>query len=72
MPREGGKYIVAVVVVHQLVRADRLAPGVVLQLGKGLAGGLGVVAGVAHHVLMDVQGTLPAARAALRDLLDPL
>ena len=39
--REGGKDIVAVVVVHQLVRADRLAPGVVLQLGKVLASGLG-------------------------------
>src|SRR5699024_3016221 len=72
MAREGGKDIVAVVVVHQLVRADRLTPGVVLQLGKVLAGGLGVIPGVAHHVLVDVEGTFPAAVALLGDLLDPL
>ena len=69
---KGGKDVVAVIVVHQLVRADRLTPGVVLQLGKVLAGRLGVIPGVAHHVLVDVQGALPAAVALLGDLLDPL
>ena len=72
MAGEGGKDVVAVVVIHQLVRAVGLAPGIILQLCKVLTGGLGVVPGIAHYVLMDIEGTLPAALAFFSDLLQPL
>ena len=60
------------VVVHQLIRAYGLAPGIILQLGKALAGCLGVIARVAHYIFMNIQRAFPAAIALFRDLLQAL
>ena len=66
MAREGGKDIVAVVVVHQLVRADRLTPGVILQFGKALPGGLGCSSGCCPSRPHGRTGYAPSCRCPSR------
>ena len=70
MPGKDSRRKIPVVVVRQLARTGHRPPNIILQLGKTLAVVLGVVPGVPHNVLMDIQQPVPAA--TLGELLHPL
>ena len=55
-------YIVSMVFVQQFIRAYRHTPGIISQLREAVAVGLGIVPGVALHILMDIQCTLARIR----------
>ena len=70
MPGKDSRRKVPVVIVHQLAGTGHSAPNIILQFGKALPVVLGVVPGVAHNVLMDIQQPVPVA--PLGELLHPL
>ena len=65
-------YIVSMIVVQQLVRTYRHSPCIIRQLSKAVSVGLGIIPGVTLHILMDIQGPLISAVAAVGKLLDSL
>ena len=60
------------IVIQKLIRTYRHTPGIIGQLSKAVAVGLGIVPGITLHILMDIQCTFVSAVAAVGKLLDSL
>ena len=70
MPGKHSRRKIPVVVVHQHAGTSHNTPNIILQLSKTLPTVLGVVPGVAHNILIDIQQAVPVA--PLGELLHPL
>ena len=60
------------VVVQQFIRAYRHTPGIISQLREAVAVCLGIIPGIALHILMDIQCPLVSAVGPICELFDPL
>ena len=70
MPGEVCSRKVPVVVVRQLAGTGHSPPNIILQLGEGLPVVLGVVPGIPHDVLVDIEQAVPVP--TFGELLHPL